>query len=115
MTQLLDLLGELSPVTAEVVHYPKLSGLELEGFESTTHHLELLIRELQDLTSGLRLALVGTVFKCIQCLIRDLFHQTGKPLDTKLSAFAGVGLLIRDGAAFQLALPSFQSCVFSPI
>ena len=34
---------------------------------------------------------------------------------TELSAFAGVELAIRDGSTFQLALPLFKSCVFSPI
>jgi hypothetical protein len=34
---------------------------------------------------------------------------------TDLSAFAGVELAIRDGTAFQLALPLFKSRVFSPI
>ena len=34
---------------------------------------------------------------------------------TELSAFAGVKLLIQDSAPFQLALPLFKSCVFSPI
>lgn len=34
---------------------------------------------------------------------------------TELSAFAGVEFEIRDSAPFQLALPLFKSCVFSPI
>ena len=34
---------------------------------------------------------------------------------TELSAFAGVELVIQDSAPFQLALPLFKSCVFSPI
>ena len=34
---------------------------------------------------------------------------------TELSAFAGVELAIQDSAPFQLTLPLFKSCVFSPI
>lgn len=34
---------------------------------------------------------------------------------TELSAFAGVELKVRDANPFQLALPLFKSCVFSPI
>jgi hypothetical protein len=34
---------------------------------------------------------------------------------TDLSAFAGVALVIGESAPFQLALPLFKSCVFSPI
>jgi hypothetical protein len=34
---------------------------------------------------------------------------------TELSAFAGMELVIQDSASFQLALPLFKSCAFSPI
>jgi hypothetical protein len=34
---------------------------------------------------------------------------------TELSAFAGVQLVIQESASFQLTLPLFKSCVFSPI
>jgi hypothetical protein len=34
---------------------------------------------------------------------------------TELSAFAGVQLVIQDSTSFQLTLPLFKSCVFSPI
>ena len=34
---------------------------------------------------------------------------------TELSAFVGMELVIQDSAPFQLALPLFKSCVFSPI
>jgi two-component system chemotaxis sensor kinase CheA len=84
VTQLLDLVGELGLAAAEVIHHPGLEELELEGFESVVHRLENLIRELQDLASGLRLVPVGTVFKRMQRLVRDLSHQTGKPLDLVL-------------------------------
>ena len=81
VTQLLDLVGELGLTAAEVMHHPELKELELEGFEIAAHRLELLIRELQDLASSLRLVPMGTVFKRMQRLVRDLSHQTGKPLE----------------------------------
>lgn len=81
VTQLLDLVGELGLAAAEVTQHPKLVGLELEGFEIAVHRLENLIRELQDLTSSLRLVTVGAVFQRMQRLVRDLSHQTGKPLE----------------------------------
>ncbi|MEE8389664.1 MAG: chemotaxis protein CheA [Anaerolineae bacterium] len=84
VTQLLDLVGELGLAAAEVTQHPQLRGLELEGFDIVVHRLELLIRELQDLASSLRLVPVGTVFKRMQRLVRDLSHQTGKPLDLVL-------------------------------
>lgn len=81
VTQLLDLVGELGLAAAEVTQHPKLVGLELEGFEIAVHRLENLIRELQDLTSSLRLVTVGAVFQRMQRLVRDLSYQTGKPLE----------------------------------
>jgi two-component system chemotaxis sensor kinase CheA len=81
VTQLLDLVGELGLAAVEVTQHPRLAELELEGFELAVHRLELLIRELQDLASSLRMISVGTVFKRMQRLVRDLSHQTGKPLD----------------------------------
>jgi two-component system chemotaxis sensor kinase CheA len=61
-----------------------LEGLKMEGFEGAVHRLENLVRELQDLASSLRLVPVGTVFKRMQRLVRDLSHQTGKPVDLVL-------------------------------
>ncbi|MCP4543560.1 MAG: chemotaxis protein CheA [Chloroflexi bacterium] len=81
VSQLLDLVGELGLAAAEVIHHPKLEELEFEGFESAVHRLENLLRDLQDLTSSLRMVPVGTVFKRMQRLVRDLSHQTNKPLD----------------------------------
>jgi two-component system chemotaxis sensor kinase CheA len=84
VTQLLDLVGELSLAAAGVTQHPDLEGLESEGFESAVHRLENLVRELQDLASSLRLVPVGTVFKRMQRLVRDLSRQTGKPVDLVL-------------------------------
>jgi two-component system chemotaxis sensor kinase CheA len=81
VTQLLDLVGELGLAATGVTQHPQLIGLELEGFEIAVHRLELLIREVQDLASSLRLVPIGTVFRRMQRLVRDLSHQTGKPLD----------------------------------
>lgn len=81
VTHLLDLVGELGLVAATVTHHPKLEALELDGFDLAVHNLELLIREIQDLTSGLRLVPVGSVFIRTQRQVRDLSHQTGKPIN----------------------------------
>ncbi len=81
VTQLLDLVGELGLAAADVTQHPALEALELEGFEIAVHRLENLIHELQDLASSLRLVPVGTVFKRMQRLVRDLCQQTGKPIE----------------------------------
>ncbi len=79
VTQLLDLVGELSLSATKVIQHPRVR--ELEELDSALHRLENLIRELQTLSSGLRLISVGTVLKRMQRLVRDLSHQTGKPLE----------------------------------
>jgi two-component system chemotaxis sensor kinase CheA len=80
VTHLLDLVGELGLAAADVTQHPDLEALELEGFAISVHRLENLIHELQDLASSLRLVPVGTVFKRMQRLVRDLCQQTGKPI-----------------------------------
>ncbi|MCX7682128.1 MAG: chemotaxis protein CheW [Anaerolineae bacterium] len=79
VTQLLDLVGELSLSATAVMQHPRVR--ELEELDSALHRLGNLIRELQTLSSGLRLVSIGTVLKRMQRLVRDLSHQTGKPLE----------------------------------
>lgn len=81
VSQLLDLVGELGLAAVEVTRHPGLAKLELDGFEMAVRRLELLIREAQDLASSLRLVPVGEIFKQVQRVVRDLTHQTGKPID----------------------------------
>ncbi len=84
VSQLLDLVGELGLAAVEVTHHPGLQKLELEGFEMAVHRLDLLIREVQDLASGLRLVPVNEIFRRVQRAVRDLAQQTGKPIDLTL-------------------------------
>lgn len=81
---LFDMVGALSLTVAQVTGHPQLAGLELEGFEIAVHNLDLLIRELQDVASGLRLVPIDGVFKRMQRLVHDLVHQTGKAVDLVL-------------------------------
>lgn len=81
VSQLLDLVGELSLVAAGVIRHPDLKHLELEGFEIAGHTLELLMRELQDLATSLRLVPLDGVFKRMQRQVRDLAQQTGKQIE----------------------------------
>ncbi len=78
--RLMDLVGELGLVSAEILHHPDLEGLDLKGFESSAHRLEGLIREIQDESSGLRLVPVGSVFKRMQRLVRDVSKQINKDI-----------------------------------
>jgi two-component system chemotaxis sensor kinase CheA len=84
VTQLLNLVGELSLAAASVRHQAELEGVESDAFESVFHRMDLLVRDLQTLASDLRLIPVAGVFRQMQRLARDLSHQTGKPLDLVL-------------------------------
>lgn len=78
---LLDLVGELGLITQAVTHHPALAELDLADFDVTTHRLELLVREVQDLTSSLRLVPIDELFRPMQRVVRDLSHETGKPIE----------------------------------
>jgi len=83
VSKLLDLVAELGLLAGNVTRHPNLQGLELEGFDNAAHNLELLIHEVQDLASGLRLVPINGVFKRTQRLVRDLSKETGKPVVLK--------------------------------
>jgi two-component system chemotaxis sensor kinase CheA len=78
VAQLMDMVGELSLAADEVLHHPQLQELELDELQNSAHKLHQLIRELQDLASGLRLVPIDSVFRRMQRLARDLAKQTGK-------------------------------------
>jgi len=79
VTQLLDLVGELGLATAGITHHPALAGVE--AVADASHRLELLTRQVQELTSGLRLVPASQLFQRMRRVARDLAHQTGKSFD----------------------------------
>lgn len=78
---LLDLVGELGLTTLAVTHHPALQGLELGGFETASHQLELLVNEVQRLTADLRLVPVSGLFRPVQRIVHDLVRETGKQIE----------------------------------
>ncbi len=78
---LLDLVGELGLAARAVTHHPALSDLDLAGFDNATHRLELLIRQVQDLASSLRLVRASELFHPMHRLVRDLARETGKSIE----------------------------------
>lgn len=81
VAQLMDMVGELSLATDEVLHHPELRDLELNDFQSSAYKLHQMIRELQDIASGMRLVPITAVFKKMQRLGRDLAKKTKKSFD----------------------------------
>lgn len=79
--KLMDLVAELSLSVAETVRSPDLEGLELSHFETAVHRLMMIVREVQDTATSMRLLQIDEVFKRLRRMIRELERQTGKKID----------------------------------
>ena len=75
---ILDLAAELGLAVGAVTRHPTLEGLELEGFSAASHNLEMLVSELQNEVSGMRLVPVAGVFQRMKRVVRDALRRTGK-------------------------------------
>ena len=82
---MMDLLGEVILVASMVTHHPDIQGLEIEGFENTSHQLDLLLRQLQDAAMSLRLIPISNVFQRMKRLIRDFMQETHKQINFVLT------------------------------
>ncbi|MCE6961924.1 chemotaxis protein CheW [Cereibacter sphaeroides] len=84
ISRLMDLVGELSLSVSETVHSPDLEGLELAAFDAAVHRLTMIVREVQDAATELRLVPVDEVFKRLRRMVRELERQTGKSIEMVL-------------------------------
>jgi two-component system chemotaxis sensor kinase CheA len=78
---IMDLAGEIGLASSAVTRHPELEGKELEGFSAAAHKLEMLIRELQNEVSAMRLVPVAGVFQRMRRVVRDTARRTGKKVD----------------------------------
>ena len=83
--RLMDLVAELSLSVAETVRSPDLVGLELSHFETAVHRLMMIVREVQDAATDMRLVPVEEVFKRLRRMVRELERQTGKKIEMVIS------------------------------
>jgi two-component system chemotaxis sensor kinase CheA len=81
---LLDLASEIGLAAGAVTHHPSLEGLELEGYAAASHKLELLVREMQNEVSAMRLVPVSGVFQKMKRVVRDTAKRTGKEVELVL-------------------------------
>jgi two-component system chemotaxis sensor kinase CheA len=79
--RLMDLVGELSLSISETVQSPDLAGLVLTNFDAAVHRLNMIVREVQDAATELRLVPVDDVFRRLRRMVRELERQTGKSID----------------------------------
>ena len=84
ISRLMDLVGELSLSVSATVHSPDLAGLELSAFDAAVHRLTMIVREVQDAATELRLVPVDDVFKRLRRMVRELERQTGKKIEIVL-------------------------------
>lgn len=82
--RLMDLVGELSLSVSETVNSPDLAGLDLVGFEAAAHRLSMIVREVQDAATELRLVPVGEVFRRLKRMVRELERESGKKIDLQI-------------------------------
>ena len=83
--RLMDLVAELSLSVAETVRSPDLAGRDLPHFDAAVHRLTMIIREVQDAATEMRLVPVDEVFKRLRRMVRELERQTGKSIDMVIS------------------------------
>lgn len=83
--RLMDLVAELSLSVAETVRSPDLAGLELAHFETAVHRLMMIVREVQDTATEMRLVPVDDVFRRLRRMVRELERQTGKKIELDIS------------------------------
>lgn len=81
ISRLMDLVGELSLSVSETVQSPDLAGLALTNFDAAVHRLNMIVREVQDAATELRLVPVDDVFRRLRRMVRELERQTGKSID----------------------------------
>lgn len=81
ISRLMDLLGELSLSVSETVNSPDLAGLDLANFDGAVHRLNMLVREVQDAATELRLVSVDEVFRRLRRMIREMERETGKQIE----------------------------------
>ena len=86
ISRLMDLVGELSLSVSETVQSPDLSGLQLTNFDAAVHRLNMIVREVQDAATELRLVPVDDVFRRLRRMVRELERQTGKQIEIDVQA-----------------------------
>lgn len=84
ISRLMDLVGELSLSVSETVQSPDLAGLQLTNFDAAVHRLNMIVREVQDAATELRLVPVDDVFRRLRRMVRELERQTGKQIEMEI-------------------------------
>ncbi len=85
LNTLMDLVGEIVISESMVSHNPDLRGMELESFEKSISYLQKNVRELQELSTSMRMIPLNGVFGKMKRLIRDLSSKNNKKIELVIS------------------------------
>jgi two-component system, chemotaxis family, sensor kinase CheA len=85
LNTLMDLVGEIVISESMVSHNPDLRGIELESFEKSISYLQKNVRELQELSTSMRMIPLSGVFGKMKRLIRDLSSKNNKKIELVIS------------------------------
>jgi two-component system chemotaxis sensor kinase CheA len=85
LNTLMDLVGEIVISESMVSHNPDLKGMELESFDKSISYLQKNVRELQELSTSMRMIPLNGVFGKMKRLIRDLSSKNNKKIDLDIS------------------------------
>jgi len=81
VSALMDLAGELGLACSAVTRHDAVVRSDFEGFGTAAHKLELLVREIQNDLSALRLVPVAPLFQRMRRVVRDAARLTNKDVD----------------------------------
>ena len=86
LDQLLNLVGELVIAEAMVSQNPDLDNLNvnMDRFEKSVMHLEKITRDLQDLSTSIRMIPLEGTFRRMMRLVRDLSQKASKKVEFKI-------------------------------
>jgi two-component system chemotaxis sensor kinase CheA len=81
---LVDLMGELVIVQSQVCQNQKISDLADQKLERDLGQMARITSDLQKISMSLRMVPIGTTFRKMVRLVRDLSHKVGKEVDLLL-------------------------------
>ena len=86
LDQLLDLVGELVIVEAMVAQNPdlKMAAEHMNRLERSLTQLDKITRDLQDISTSIRMVPLAATFKRMIRLVRDLSQKAGKKVELEI-------------------------------
>lgn len=82
---LMDLVGELIISETMVTHNPDLEDYEFENFQKASLQLNRITRSLQDVAMGVRMVPIGSTFRKMVRVVRDLATKQEKQIELDIT------------------------------